>query len=334
MEKNLLVLLSLLLVSCDVPTAKLESSQVDLILDTDIGPDYDDVGAMALMHALADSGEVNILATISSNMDENVIPCIEVINGYFKRPDIPVGVTKGKGVSLTTWHEGSKWPKFLAGNYAHPTAKTSEAPDAVAVYRKILSVAPDNSITICTVGFLTNLKNLLQSKADEYSDLDGLELVKRKVRLLVSMAGEFPASKEGEFNVKKDAVAAAYVVDSWPTEIVFSGFEIGNTVLTGKATAEMPVHKSPIKDAYSLSLAQDNPHGRSSWDQTAVLVAIKGYRPFYDIKRGTMQINEKTGANSWIEDEAGRHAYLIKRATDEEMASKIETYMMHQPVAK
>lgn len=33
---------------------------VNLILDTDLGSDYDDVGAMALMHALADSGQVNI----------------------------------------------------------------------------------------------------------------------------------------------------------------------------------------------------------------------------------------------------------------------------------
>ena len=40
---------------------------VNLILDTDLGPDYDDVGAMALMHALADSGQVNILAVVSSN---------------------------------------------------------------------------------------------------------------------------------------------------------------------------------------------------------------------------------------------------------------------------
>ena len=39
---------------------------VNLILDTDLGPDYDDVGAMALMHALADSGQVNILAVVSS----------------------------------------------------------------------------------------------------------------------------------------------------------------------------------------------------------------------------------------------------------------------------
>lgn len=70
---------------------------VNLILDTDLGPDYDDVGAMALMHALADSGQVNILAAVSSNKDEHVVPCIEVLNTYFNRPDIPVGAPEKRG---------------------------------------------------------------------------------------------------------------------------------------------------------------------------------------------------------------------------------------------
>ena len=36
---------------------------VKIILDTDISPDYDDVGAMAVLHALAKRGEAEILAT-------------------------------------------------------------------------------------------------------------------------------------------------------------------------------------------------------------------------------------------------------------------------------
>jgi hypothetical protein len=40
---------------------------VALIFDTDIGPDYDDVGAITMLHALADSGQVDILATIASD---------------------------------------------------------------------------------------------------------------------------------------------------------------------------------------------------------------------------------------------------------------------------
>ena len=84
MKKYLILLFSFLLLACgkaknsDIPI-------VNLILDTDMGPDYDDVGAMTLMYALADSGQVNILATLSSNKDEQAIPCIEVINEYFKR---------------------------------------------------------------------------------------------------------------------------------------------------------------------------------------------------------------------------------------------------------
>ena len=72
----------LLLVACQgqsVASLPEEVESVRLILDTDLGPDYDDVGAMALMHALADSGQVQILATLSSNADERVVPCMEVI---------------------------------------------------------------------------------------------------------------------------------------------------------------------------------------------------------------------------------------------------------------
>ena len=40
------------------------------------------------------------------------------------------------------------------------------APDATDVYRRVLSAQPDGSVTVCTVGFLTNLRRLLQSPPD------------------------------------------------------------------------------------------------------------------------------------------------------------------------
>ena len=51
---------------------------VNIIFDTDIAPDYDDVGAMALLHAFADKGEAKILATISSNAFETTAPTLSV----------------------------------------------------------------------------------------------------------------------------------------------------------------------------------------------------------------------------------------------------------------
>ena len=49
-----------------------QEAALPVIFDTDIGPDYDDVGAMALLHAMADSGECKILATIASNKHERI----------------------------------------------------------------------------------------------------------------------------------------------------------------------------------------------------------------------------------------------------------------------
>jgi inosine-uridine nucleoside N-ribohydrolase len=84
---------------------------------------------------------------------------------------------------------------MLAAKYPHKIAKTSDAPDAVETYRKILAKQPDQSVTIVTVGFLTNLADLLDSKPDANSQLSGASLVKKKVKQLVSMAGWFPQGR-------------------------------------------------------------------------------------------------------------------------------------------
>ncbi|MDR2811030.1 MAG: nucleoside hydrolase [Tannerellaceae bacterium] len=316
----LFLTLSCLLASCSPKPA-------GLIFDTDLGPDYDDVGALALLHALADSGQVRLLATVSSNKDERVVPCIEVINTYFGRPDIPLGAPKSAGVSLTSGHK-VKWTDVLPEKYPHHTAKTSDAPDAVQIYRQILSKQPDKSVVICTVGFFTNLKDLLLSGADKYSPLTGKELIEKKVKRLVSMAGWFPEGRE--YNVYCDAPASAVVVRDWPTEIVLSGFEIGNEILTGKQLVQMPAKNNPVKETYELCFAEGDPDGRMSWDLTAALVAVKGYEPYFLSERGTMSVNED-GYNNWTPSADGTHVRLIAKLPPAQLAAILETYMMHQP---
>lgn len=334
MKKSLLfVWMCCIIMSC-CSTASKETKEkaipVNLVLDTDLGPDYDDVGAMALMHALADSGQVNILATISCNQHEMVIPCMDVLNTYFGRPDLPVGAPKGKNApNLTTWHK-EKWTESLPANYSHRVKKTSEAPDAVNVYRKILSEADNGSVTICTIGFFTNLKGLLESGADEYSSLSGKELVAKKVKRLVSMACDFPQGRE--FNVFCDVAASEKVLTEWPTEIIFSGFEIGKEILTGTSVIKMNVENSPVVDTYRLCLAEGDFDGRMSWDQTAVLVSIKGYEPYYTIEKGTVKIVDELGNNEWAPDENGKHIRLIEKMPVPEVTGIIENYMKHQPL--
>lgn len=305
---------------------------VNLILDTDIGPDYDDVGAMALMHALADNGEAKILATVACNTDARVVPCIKVINGWYGRKDIPVGAPKGYSAPrLTTSMLRTDWPGYLVSHFAHATDSTACAPSAVETYRRVLSRQPDGSVTICTLGFFSNLKALLASGPDRWSKLSGKDLVAKKVKLLVSMAGAFPNGYE--FNVYLDADAARTVADEWPTPIIFSGWEIGSEIFTGNAVRDLPgdISANPIKAAYTLALSEDDrPHGRDSWDQTAALVAIRGAAPWFTLRHGHMKVDGK-GNNKWTDDPQGQHAYLVFAQPIKQVRDAIEALMTQMP---
>ena len=77
-----------------------KSKPIPVIFDSDMGPDYDDVGAITLLHAFADSGYINILATVASTKYEGVAAVFNVLNTYFKRPGLLIGVPKGKALGI------------------------------------------------------------------------------------------------------------------------------------------------------------------------------------------------------------------------------------------
>lgn len=301
---------------------------VSVIFDTDIGPDYDDVGAIALLHALADSGKVNILATIACNKYPNVASVLNVFNTYFNRPDLPIGVPKGYAINES---DSQHWTDTIIKRYPHRITSNDKVPDAVGLYRKLLSHQPDRSVTIITVGFLTNLANLLNSPPDRYSKLNGYQLIRTKVKNLVSMAGKFPKGRE--YNVFKDAPSSLTVFNSWPTPIIFSGFEIGDKIKTGlKLITAKKITNSPVKDVYAISIpkASSDSNGRSSWDQTTVLVAINSHVPYYDLIEGKIKVNRE-GVTTWSQDQKG-HYYLLEKMPYELVGSLIEKLMMHQPI--
>lgn len=301
---------------------------IPIIFDSDMGPDYDDVGAITLLHAFADSGQTKILATIASTKYDGVASVMNVFNTYFNRPGIPIAVPKGNALTLKDWQH---WTDTLIAKYPHKIKSNDEVPDAVELYRKVLSKQPDSSVTIVTVGFLTNLSNLLLSKADNYSSLDGKELVKRKVKQLVCMAGRFP--KGSEFNVDRDAAASQNVFSNWPTNILFSGFEIGQKIKVGLPLIRNNViHNSPVKDVFSICIpkAAEDSAGRMSWDETAVLVAVKGCGQFYHLEYGHIEI-APDGSNTWS-SEGKQHAHLVENVSPEIVQAYINELIMHQPM--
>ena len=310
--------------------AQKNNQPVPIIFDSDMGPDYDDVGAITLLHALADSSQAKILATIASTKYDGVACVMNVFNTYFNRPDIPIAVPKGNALALKDWQH---WTDTLIAKYPHKVKANDDVPDATELYRKILSKQPNHSVTIVTVGFLTNLSNLLLSKADNYSSLDGKELVKQKVKHLVCMAGRFPSGSE--FNVNRDAPASQNVFSNWPTGILFSGFEIGQKIKVGLPLIHNnAIQNSPVKDVFRICIpmAVEDSAGRMSWDETAVLVAIKGYKPFYHLEYGRMQV-AADGSNTWS-TEGKQHAHLVESVSPEVVRAYINKAIMHQPIKK
>jgi inosine-uridine nucleoside N-ribohydrolase len=328
---NFLTILALIVFfGCTQKSKEEKHPLTKIIFDTDLGPDYDDVGALAFLHAMADSGKAEILATVSSNKHELVAPSIEVINTYFGRPELAIGAPKAKGVNLGS---NQHWADSIVLKYPHTIKSTNEVADAVTIYRKILTEQTDKSVTIVTVGFLTNLSNLLKSQPDNISPITGKDLVSKKVNKLVSMAGKFPQGRE--FNVYMDTAASEYVYSNWPGEVIFTGFEIGWEIRTGLRLMNSNVKNSPVKDVFKISipLSAEDKDGRMSWDETAVLIGVYGTEGFFDTVRGKIIVNTD-GSNTWEDNPEGKHVYVKQKMPVSQMSIFIEDRMMHIPVLK
>lgn len=308
------------------------SAPVSVIFDTDIGPDYDDVGAIAILHALADSSECRILATVASNKHQRIASVLNVFNTYFGRAEIPVGVPGGNAVDMDA---PQKWDSVITATYPHKLKSNDEAEDALKLYRRILAAEPDSSVTIITVGFLTNMANLLVSNGDELSPLNGEALIRKKVKRLVCMAGKFddPAETFKEFNVMKDSAASKTTFDGWPTPIIFSGFEVGARIFTGLPLIHNDnISNSPVKDVFARSIPLDpnDKNGRMSWDETAVLAAVRGHEKYFEAETGKI-ICHADGSNGW--DKQGvRDQFLKIKMPLPEIEKTLNDLMMHQPL--
>jgi inosine-uridine nucleoside N-ribohydrolase len=305
------------------------ASPEKIIFDTDMGPDYDDVGAIAILHALADLGECEILATLASDGHPSIAPTIEMFNRYYGKGGIPVGIPDNGVANFTA---SNNWNDSLLVRFAPDLKSKTDYPKASEIYRKVLASQPDKSVTIVTVGFTTNLAELLKTGNDDYSPLSGVELVKKKVKKWVAMAGRFPEGRE--FNVFIDSVSSSYVFEQWPTPILLSGFEIGAQIFTGGKVAEKNDQNNPVSWAYKYNLAtyENKPvKNRMSWDQTAVLCAIRDpERYFYVCGPGKIIVNP-SGYNNWDPDSTKDHYFLVHKYPYQDISDTLEGLMMYQP---
>jgi inosine-uridine nucleoside N-ribohydrolase len=310
-----------------------------IILDTDLAEDVDDAGALAVLHALANRGEAEILGVLVSSRNEWVGPCLDAINTWYGRPDLPIGYQRGLQYGYRNPQDPdrttpSKYAEAVARAFPHDLARSSDAPDAVWLGRKLLAAQPDQSVTIVTVGFLTNLRGLLDSRPDDQSKLDGEALIKQKVKQWVCMGGVFPHGRfpdgNGEYNLMWDTAASVRAVNDWPTPIVFSGFEIGARVKVGAGLKETPA-TNPVRACYQHYNGLNN---REAWDLTAVLYAVRGAGRYWRLSEPglcLMHARVTHGYNEWIPAPHRLHRYLIETLPPEQVGKVLEDLMIESP---
>jgi hypothetical protein len=290
---------------------------VRVIFDTDIDTDCDDCGAVAVLHAMADAGEVEILATtVSSNFPYSA-PCLDAFNRFYGRGDLPVGAPKRVGAGTA---RGSRYAEQIARRFPSRFATNDDAPSAVQVIRGVLADAGERSVRIVTVGYLTNMADLLRSPPDSISSLSGRELVETKVARLICMGGRYPEHLDpGIFgNFKPDPKSACEVAQSWPGTIYFSG--AGRDIATGRRRHSLDAHH-PLRVAYDLYLG-DRPT-RPSWDQTALLFAVRPDARYWSIQREGGNRIFPNGTNRWVDEDPGDHR-LVKVADGQRAALEEE----------
>ena len=325
----------------DHPSEK--SEPVKIILDTDIGEDSDDAGALAVAHALADLGEAEILAIGTSvNVDYPVL-AVDAINTWYGRGDIPIGTTKSEDAVRWEKAHGDQYSETLAKEYPRTNISwnnADDAPDVVDVYRKTLADQPDINenhpgVVIVSIGFKTNMRDLLKSEPCEHSDLPGTKLVENKVRLWVPMAKRMDGNREN--NIREHPKAAQYAFENWPTPVVISPYEVGIRIKSGSALLPLDENHM-IRRAYDLVSWKKalSKYGTASFDQSAVLYAVRGIdggpaKDYWDLsKPGQLKVNPD-GTTEWNPHEHAMQRYLIENRDPDLIADELDEMMARWP---
>jgi hypothetical protein len=300
----------------DVPRA--------FILDTDWWTDVGDTIALRVADYFQFHGAVKLLAVMLSTTFISGPGSAQSVMANDGIVGIPIGLAHTPNVpSGTPSFQTDLLTRGIARGYV--TGNETYV-DSLTLYRSLLAGSA-NAVDIITIGELNNLADLLQSPADAISPLTGLQLVSAKVRRLWIAGGQYQSGTEYNFsNNALAATSANYVVANWPTPIIYSGFEVGSSVLSGQSLVGL----RPT-DLVSQAMNDTGNASRPSWDGMGVLLpmstgntTLEGYSTI----SGTNSVNASSGANTFTPVAGARDAYVSKLQPDAIYAARINTVIL------
>ena len=269
-----------------------------VILDTDIGSSTDDLFALEMLYRYEEQGKCRLQGVIVNREGEANARFADVMGTYFGHDSIPIGLVRNgvknppiwidyAHVAATEDHNGQPMFACSINDY-------SQLPDGWQLYRRLLAAQPDHSVSIVSTGFVTCLAQLLQSAPDSYSPLNGVELVRRKVKCIYVMGGVFGNAVEPDFNFAKSIEFAKIFFRLWPQEVemVFSPMEVGQDV---EYTPEQVIADISWTDAHPIKqiyLQCNCNTGQRMWDVMAAIHAVEGDGLFSLSERGTVRLTD------------------------------------------
>lgn len=248
------------------------------ILDTDLGSSTDDLVAMTMLYDAHRKGEIELQAIMVNRPGIQNLKIADIMNTYYGFDGLPIGKPNNAPNNAQIFIDyGTMTMPDKQSNYFkryYTDEQLNKMQYAEDLYRDILSKANDTSVVIFSIGFPTNIAHLLESKADKYSDLDGVALVSQKVKALYIQGGHLSNySDEPEYNLMQDSQNALILIEKWPTKIFFSPGETGERFDYKPDTLINDQKKHNLADSplYYVYTHYNCDTGQKMWDACAIL---------------------------------------------------------------
>lgn len=300
------------------------ASATKLILDTDLGNSTDDMLAMQLAFAYQADNKCEVLGFMNSRQLHQAQDFADRMLHYYCADNVPLGVVNGDNQYFEIvpyYHLCESLSADGTPLYKGTGIRLDERLEAWKLYRKILAESADNSVSIVCVGMMTNLGLLMDSKADEFSPLSGMELIQRKVKQLDIMGCCFEKVPlryekgflEVEYNVGGDVALAKHVLEDWPATLYITPLEAGLDFPSDHDRMLSDYSADTLHPMYQIYKNYDEwakgDVGQYFWDPLCVIHSVEGDASFAVSARGKIRIEED--GHSVFEASDSGNVYII-----------------------
>ncbi|GMH88937.1 hypothetical protein TrST_g3681 [Triparma strigata] len=253
------------------------SSPVKLIIDTDLGFDVDDVGAISVGHYLQDIGACEIVAILHNTGFPKGIGGVDVLQNYYNSSATLGAYTGPWGSSDAALSAQDSYTSLIESEFPSDVKTYNDVNSAVDSYRRALESQADHSVVIASIGELTNLRDIIKAEP---------ALFAQKVKSIYYMDGGYNfgcGDSDGSewspwLGSTEDCDGAAqFVVENVPTTIKQVFTLNGADIYTGSRFND-GCGSGPVKAAYQK---WTNYGSRPSWDPITVWYAVYGESSLY-----------------------------------------------------